>query len=99
MPPILVELRGRARLRGLARLSGAEGDDAHDVALLHDEEILAIDAHLGTRPFAEQNPIAGFHFERDDLAALVASTRRSGDDLAFLRLFLRGIRNDDAALC
>src|SRR5215204_7738116 len=87
--------------RGSGGLTGGrrQGDDAHDVALLHDEEILAIDANLGARPLAEQNPIAGLHFERDDLATLIASTRPGGDDLAFLRLFLRGIRNDDAALC
>src|SRR5829696_4864671 len=87
--------------RGSGGLAGGrrQGDDAHDVALLHDEEILAIDAHLGARPLAEQDPIAGLHFERDDLAALIASTRPCRDDLAFLRLFLRGIRNDDAALC
>src|SRR5829696_6029725 len=87
--------------RGSGGLAGGrrQGDDAHDVALLHDQEILAIDAHFGARPFSEQDPIAGLHFERDDLAALVASTRPGDDDLAFLRLFLCGIGDDDAALC
>src|SRR5215204_6793257 len=73
-------------------------DNAHDVALLHDQEILAIDAHLGARPLAEQDAVAGLHVERDDLAALVAGARTGGDDLAFLGLLLRGVGNDDAAL-
>ena len=62
------------------------------------EEVLAVDLHLGAGPFAEQDPIARLHVERHELAALIASTRPGGDDLAFLRLLLGGIRNDDAAL-
>src|SRR3712207_6882365 len=31
---------------------------AHDVGLLHDEEILAIDPHLGAGPLAEQDAVA-----------------------------------------
>src|SRR3954463_16051983 len=88
----------RRALSGLARRRGAERDDAHHVALLHDQEILAIDAHLGARPLAEENPVAGLHVERDDLAALVAGAGTGGDDLAFLGLFLRRVRDDDAAL-
>src|SRR5215211_8829174 len=88
----------RRALSGLARRRGAERDDAHDVALLHDQEVLAIDAHLGARPLAEQHPVAGLHVERDDLAALVAGARPGGDDLALLGLFLGGVGDDDAAL-
>src|ERR1700690_917083 len=44
-------------LRGLAAF-----ENAHDVGLLHDEEILAVDLHFGTRPFAEQHEVAGLHF-------------------------------------
>src|SRR3954454_6584966 len=73
-------------------------DDAHDVALLHDQEILAIDAHLGARPLAEEDAVAGLHLERDDLAALVAGAGTGGDDLALLGLFLRRVGDDDAAL-
>src|SRR5215510_5436814 len=64
------------------------GDHAHDVGLLHDQEFLAIELDLGAGPLAEQDPVAG----------LVAGARPDGDDLAFLRLLLGGIRNDDAAL-
>ena len=62
------------------------------------EEILAIDAHLGAGPFAEQNAIAGLDIERDNLAALVAGTGPGGDDFAFLRLLLGRVGDDDAAL-
>src|SRR5271157_4647994 len=72
-------------------------DDAHDVGLLHDEEILAVDLDLAARPFAEQDPVAGPDIEGDDLALLVARARADGDDFAFHRLFLRGVGNDDPA--
>ena len=42
--------------------------------------------------------IAGLDVERDQLAAFVARTGADGDHLAFLRLFLRGVGNDDPAL-
>jgi hypothetical protein len=72
-------------------------DDAHDVALLHDQEILAVDLDLGARPLAEQDAVAGLDVERDQLALLVAAAGADGDDLAFLRLFLGGVGNDDDA--
>ena len=65
---------------------------------LHDQQVVAVDAHLGAGPLAEQHAIAGLHVERLELAVLVASARTDGDDLAFLRLLLGGVRNDDAAL-
>ena len=73
-------------------------DDAHDVGLLHDQEILAVDLDLGARPFAEQHGVAGLDVERDQLAAFVAGAWADGDHLALLRLFLRGVGNDDPAL-
>ena len=73
-------------------------DHAHDVGFLHDEEILAIDPHLGAGPLAEQHAVAGLDVERHELAALVAGARSDGDDLALLRLLLGGVRDDDAAL-
>ena len=72
-------------------------DDAHDVGLLHDEELLAVDLDLGARPLAEQDAVAGLDVERDELAGFVAGARADGDDLAFLRLLLGGVGNDDAA--
>src|SRR4051795_12769349 len=73
-------------------------DDAHDVGLLHDQEILAIKAHLGAAPLAEQDAVADLHVERAHLAVLVPSARPDRDHLALLGLLLGGVRNDDAAL-
>src|SRR5207237_328823 len=43
------------QLRGSSSLLGRDGgiDDAEQVALLHDQEILAVDLDLGAGPFAE----------------------------------------------
>src|SRR3954447_4534343 len=72
-------------------------DDAHDVGLLHDQKVLAVDAHLGARPLAEQDAVAGPNVELLNVAVLVASTGPDRDDLALLGLLLGGVRNDDAA--
>ena len=42
--------------------------------------------------------IAGLDVERHQLAAFVARAGADGDHFAFLRLFLRGVGNDDPAL-
>src|ERR1700722_16576313 len=84
---------GRLFLRGTCTL-----DHAHDVGLFHYQEILSVDLDLGAGPFAEQHPVARFDVKRNDLAAFVTGSRPDGDDLAFLRFFLGGIGNDDAAL-
>src|SRR5580704_1359705 len=76
---------------------GGAFDDAHDVGLLHDQKVLAVDLDFRARPLAEQHPVAGFEFERLELAALVAGPGPDGDNLAFLRLLLDGVGNDDAA--
>src|SRR5712672_3383868 len=76
----------------------SSGDDAHDVGLLHDQEILAVEHDLGARPLAEQNVVAGLHVRGDDLAGLVAAAGADGDDLALRRLLLGGVGDDDAAL-
>src|SRR3954453_1386882 len=73
-------------------------NDAHYIRFLHDDEVLAVDLDLCAGPLPEQDAIASLHVERHELAALIASPRPGGDDLPFLRLLLRGIRNDDAAL-
>jgi hypothetical protein len=86
--------------RGLraAFFLGRRLDDAHDVGLLHDQELLAVDLDLGARPFAEQHAVAGLDVERDELAGFVAAAGADGDDLALLRLFLGGVGDDDAAI-
>src|SRR5580698_611139 len=81
------------RLRLLDRL-----EHAQDVALLHDQEIFAVELDLAARPLAEQDAIADRDVERMHLASIVAGARAAGQDFAFLRLFLRGVGNDDPAL-
>src|SRR3974377_4619 len=89
--------RGEDRaLRGLL-LSDAAFYHAHDVGLLHYQEILAVDLDFGARPFAEKHAVADLEIDRDQLAALVTPTGADGDDLALARLFLGGIRDDDDA--
>jgi hypothetical protein len=57
-------------------------EHAHDVGLLHDQELLAVDLDLGARPFAEQHPIADLHVDGNQPAGLVAATGADSDDLA-----------------
>src|SRR5215469_14151860 len=71
-------------------------DHAHDVALLRDDQILAVDFDLGARPFSEQHSIADFDVERTEFAVIVSSARPRSNDFAFHRLFLGGIGDDDA---
>src|SRR5215468_967644 len=72
-------------------------EHAHDVGLLHDQELLAIDLDLGAGPLAEQHAVADLEVDRDELAALVAAARADGDHFALRGLFLGGIGNDDPA--
>src|SRR5207245_9683419 len=68
-----------------------------DVALLQDQQLLAVDLGLGARPFAEQHPVANLDVDGDELAGLVAAAGANRDDLALGGLFLGGVGNDDAA--
>src|SRR5438045_9747192 len=86
----------RPRLSGLLLGGGNVGNDAHDVALLHDQEFFAIELDLGARPFAEQHAVADVEIDRDQLAGLVAATRADGRDFTLRGLFLHGVWNDDA---
>jgi len=75
------------------------GENAHDVALLHDQEIFAIELDLGAGPLAEQHAVADLEVDRDQLAGLVAATGADGGDFALRGLFLGTVGNDDAASC
>src|SRR5215831_13717005 len=81
---------------GLSRTSSFH-QHPHQVAFLHDHVLYAVELDFGPRPLAEQHPVADLDVDRDELAALIATTRANGNDLSFLRFFLRSIRNDDAA--
>src|SRR6201994_1386069 len=84
-------------LGGLLLGRGDVGENAHDVALLHDEQVSAVDLDLGARPLAEQHAVADLDIDRDQLAGLVAATRADGDDFALRGLFLGSVGDDDAA--
>jgi hypothetical protein len=64
-------------------------EHAHDVALLHDQHLLAVDLDLGAGPLAEQNLVFWLQLQGNDPAVLAACTGADGDDLALLG-FLRG---------
>ena len=63
----------------LLRKPEPSGENAHDVAFLHDEQLLPIDLHFGAGPLAEQHLVALLKVERNQLAGLVASTRADGE--------------------
>src|SRR5271163_4828848 len=71
-------------------------ENAHDVALLHDQEIDAVELDLGTRPLAEQHAVANLQVDRNELAGFVTATRADGNDLALRGLLLGGVGDDDA---
>src|SRR5690606_4442440 len=60
--------------RGVRR-AGASADHTHDVAFLHDQEILTIELDFGAAPLAEQDAVAGLDVQRNDLAGLVTGAR------------------------
>src|ERR1700726_1068983 len=87
------------RLCGLLLGGRQSGENAHDVALLHDQELLAVELDFSARPFAEQHAVADLEVDRDQFAGFVAATRADGGDFALRGLFLGTVGNDDAARC
>src|SRR6478672_2791421 len=92
----IMDAGGEGRLGGLL-LGGNVVEDAHDVAFLHDQQVLAVDLDLGARPLAEQHAVTDLDVDRDQLAGFVAASRADGDDFALGGLFLGSVGNDDAA--
>src|SRR5580704_6532072 len=86
------------RLGGLFLGGGKIGENAHDVALFHDQQFLAVELDLGARPFAEQHAVADLEVDRDQLAGFVAAAWANRRDFALRGLFLGAVRNNDAAL-
>src|SRR5262245_37477814 len=80
-----------------AKARGSAIQHAHDVAFLHDQQLLAVDLDLGAGPLAEQHLVAFLDVESDDLSSLVAGAWADGDDFALLRLLGGGVGDDDAA--
>src|SRR5271156_7212675 len=59
-------------LGGFLLGGGCAFNHAHDVGLLHDQELFAVDLDFRARPLAEQHPVARFEFDGREFAALVA---------------------------
>src|SRR5215213_8231017 len=83
---------------GGLRLGGALVEHAHDVAFLHDQELVAVELDLGAGPLAEQHPVADLDAHRRQLALVAAGARADGQDLALHRLLLGGVGDDQPAL-
>src|SRR5215204_6012410 len=83
---------------GGLRVGGGFVEHAHDVAFLHDQQLVAVELDLGAGPLAEQHPVTDRNAQRDQLALLVAGARANGQDLALHRLLLGGVRDEDPAL-
>src|SRR3954454_2328896 len=92
-----IQVFRESRLGGFLARSFSVGEDAHDVALFHDQVVVAVDLDLGARPLAKQHAFSNLHVDGDELAVLVAAAWADGDNLALLRLLLNGIGNDDPA--
>src|SRR5579859_6040760 len=89
---------------GIRKAAGSGGllaggwliEHAHDVELFYDDQLLAIDLDLAARPFTEQHAIADTEVNRDEFSAVVPAAWPNRNDLALRRLFLGGVRDDDA---
>jgi hypothetical protein len=67
---------GKRRFSGLLLGGSGTFEDAHDVAFLHDQEVLAVDLDLGARPLAEQHALADL--QTSSGISLPASSRPPG---------------------
>jgi len=72
-------------------------DDSHDVALLHNKKVFAINFNFSTRPFSIKDFVALFNVESLYFPVIAPSTIADGNDFALLWLLLCCIRDDDAA--
>ena len=66
--------------------SGRSADDPEDVAFLHDEQVFAVDLHLGARPLAKQDAVADVDVEGGARTGLlVADAGADGEDLLIMK--------------
>ena len=70
---------------------------AHDVALFHDQQLLAVDLDLGPRSLAEQHLVLGLQLQWDNLTVFAARAGTHSDDFALLGLLGGRVGDDDAA--
>src|SRR6185369_11728602 len=89
---------GRAASRdGAGGRRRSRGEDAEDVLLLHDEELLTVHLDFASGVFAEEDAIPRLDVERGLLARFGHPALADRDDLALLGLLLRAVRDDDGA--
>src|SRR3954470_13608419 len=81
--------------RALAR---SAFEHAEDVVLAHDEELLAVDLHLGARVLAEEDAVALLDVELPHGAVLEQLAVADGEHRRLDRLLLRGVRDVEPAL-
>jgi hypothetical protein len=86
--------RGKLLLAGGSFCDPAEL--GQNVFLAEDQILLVIDGDVIAGVFAEQDPIAPLHVERDAFT-LVDLAGPDGDHLTFLRPLFGSVGNDDAA--
>src|ERR671912_1084047 len=99
MPHVTGAAESLLRLLAALLAAGRAGalDDAEDFVLAHDEQLLAVDLDLRAAVLAEQHAVTGLNVEFLARAVLLAFAIADGDDLALLRLLLRGVGDDDPA--
>jgi hypothetical protein len=86
----------RVTLTALASLL-TPASDGEDLVLAHDGVLGVVDLDVGSRVLADEHDVAGLHRHGHALALVIEFALADGDDFRFLRLFLGGVRNDDAA--
>ena len=83
--------------RGWGRMAPSglnSGQDPHDVAFFHHQQLFAIKRDFCTGPLAEQNLVTGFYSHLDQFTAVFACAVTASNDFAFSWLFFCGIRDD-----
>src|SRR5690606_23091545 len=90
---MIVMTSNTGRPPGGPEASPETSDDREDVALAHDQVVLAVDLNLGPGVLAVQDRIADLDLHLDHGARIRSLARTGGDDLALLRLLL-GIVGD-----
>src|SRR5437870_3905259 len=84
---------------GQRRLSGLLLDENPEHVILAEDDVLdPIDLHLGAAVLADEDAVALLDLHGDPLAVLGHATGADGEHLTLLRLLLRGVGDDDAAL-
>src|SRR5919204_2388181 len=87
-----------ARLACLLYRLCDRAQNAENFLFADDEEFLVVDLDLISGVLAEENAIAFLHIQRLTLSLFVLLASANGDHLTLLRLLLRSVGNDDAAM-